>query len=138
MELTRTLEFVPALDEPAREIVVTIGEPEPDPKPGGDFRCRLVISGFEKTYDRYFFGVDPIQALIHALWQRRRGPPSSCRRREPACNECRIALQLGPGRVTDRSLDRPPIRGPPVLAPQARELVGHRLRQAHRWASTRG
>lgn len=68
MELTRTLEFVPTPGEPAREIVVTIGEPEPDPEPGGDFRCRLVISGFEKPYDHHFHGVDPIQALINAVW----------------------------------------------------------------------
>lgn len=40
-----------------------IGRPEPDPLPGGDWRCRIVIEGLDKPIDRWAFGVDAIQAL---------------------------------------------------------------------------
>jgi len=32
------------------------------------YRVRLEISGFSKPYHQYFNGVDPIHALLTALW----------------------------------------------------------------------
>jgi hypothetical protein len=68
MILTRTLEYTSVGSDQPRRVTVSIGEPEPDPLPGGDYRVRLEIAGFDKPYDQYFHGVDPIQALIMALW----------------------------------------------------------------------
>lgn len=31
--------------EPDREVVVTIGKPRPDPRPGGDWMCSVLIEG---------------------------------------------------------------------------------------------
>jgi hypothetical protein len=67
MTLTRTLDYLlPGLDEP-RRFTVSIGDPEPDPLPGGDFRVLVEITGFARPYQRHHFGVDPIQALLLGL-----------------------------------------------------------------------
>jgi uncharacterized protein DUF6968 len=41
--------------------------PIPDPTPGGDWRCRLVIDGLGRPVDRWVHGVDGVQALGLAL-----------------------------------------------------------------------
>jgi hypothetical protein len=69
MTLTRTLEYTATGSAEPRSITVSIGEPEPDPLPGGDHRVRLEISGFDEPYEQYVHGVDPIQALLMALWR---------------------------------------------------------------------
>jgi hypothetical protein len=67
MDLIRTLEYtLPGVEEP-RSITVRVGAPEPDPQPGGDFRVLVEIKGFAKPYQKHFFGVDPIQALLLGL-----------------------------------------------------------------------
>jgi hypothetical protein len=67
MVLTRELEYTLAGAEQPHRITVSIGDPEPDPEPGGDFRVLVEISGFTKPYKRHFYGVDPIQALLLGL-----------------------------------------------------------------------
>jgi len=67
MVLTRELEYTLPGDPQPRSITVSIGAPEPDPEPGGDFRVLVEISGFTKPYKRHFYGVDPIQALLLGL-----------------------------------------------------------------------
>jgi hypothetical protein len=67
MDLIRTLEYtLLGIEEPHR-ITVCVGAPEPDPRPGGDFRVLVEIKGFAEPYQRHFFGVDPIQALLLGL-----------------------------------------------------------------------
>lgn len=69
MGLFRTIEYTPpGSSERPCEVVVSIGTPEPDPVPGGDFRVLVEISGFPQPYRKHFHGVDPIQALLLALW----------------------------------------------------------------------
>ena len=41
--------------------------PAPDPAPGGDWRCRLVIDGLGRPVDRWAYGIDGVQALGLAL-----------------------------------------------------------------------
>jgi hypothetical protein len=65
--LTRTLEYKrPGIEKP-RKITVSVSAPEPDPLPRGDYRVLLTIKGFGKTYKRYHYGVDPLQAFLLAL-----------------------------------------------------------------------
>ena len=40
-----------------------IARPEPDPEPGGDWRCGQGIVGLAIPVDRYAYGVDGLQAL---------------------------------------------------------------------------
>ncbi len=54
-------------DEPGREVVLTIGKPRPDPKPGGAWMCSVLIEGIPKERRRNIYGVDAIQALQLAL-----------------------------------------------------------------------
>ena len=68
MFLTRTLEYTPTGSEELQSITVSIGAPEPDPAPGGDFRVLVEITGFATPYTKYFHGVDPLQALMMGLW----------------------------------------------------------------------
>jgi hypothetical protein len=42
---------------------LALGRPEPDPEPGGDWRCRMVIEGLGDVIDRHAYGVDALQAL---------------------------------------------------------------------------
>ena len=67
MTLTRELEYTPPESDTPRTVRVSVGVPEPDPLPGGDFRVRVEIVGFDDAYAKYTFGVDAIQALILAL-----------------------------------------------------------------------
>lgn len=46
---------------------LALGHPEPDPAPGGDWRCRVIIVGLPYAVDRYAYGVDGVQALTLAL-----------------------------------------------------------------------
>lgn len=42
---------------------VTIGAPEPDPLPGGNFRCAFQVIGLSDDSVHYSYGVDSLQAL---------------------------------------------------------------------------
>lgn len=53
-------------DEPGRELVVMIGQPEPDPEPGGNWRCALQVVGIDPE-PRYIHGIDGLQALLLAI-----------------------------------------------------------------------
>jgi hypothetical protein len=66
--LTRKLAYSPQGTEILRDVTVSIGAPEPDPNPGGDFRVLLEIAGFDDPYAKHFCGVDEIQAMMMALW----------------------------------------------------------------------
>lgn len=51
-----------------RDVVVTMGTPELDPKsPHGDWRCPFRISGLRSSRLRYGYGVDAFQSLLSAL-----------------------------------------------------------------------
>lgn len=63
---TRTLQLTTADSSTARDVVVRIGLPEPDPLPGGDFRVLVEVTGIDKPYARHFFGVDGLQAFLGA------------------------------------------------------------------------
>jgi hypothetical protein len=49
--------------EPDREVVLTIGKPRPDPKPGGAWMCSVLIEGIPREQRPHVYGVDAIQAL---------------------------------------------------------------------------
>jgi hypothetical protein len=49
------------------DVRLAVGRPEPDPEPGGDWRCRLVVVGLPRPVDRHAHGVDGVQALTLAL-----------------------------------------------------------------------
>jgi hypothetical protein len=53
--------------EPGREVVLTIGKPRPDPRPGGDWMCWVLIEGIPKERRRRVNGADPVQALQLAM-----------------------------------------------------------------------
>jgi hypothetical protein len=53
-------------DDPRRELTLTIGHPEPDPLPGGDWRCPFQIVGLDPA-PQYAHGVDSLQALCIAI-----------------------------------------------------------------------
>jgi hypothetical protein len=46
---------------------LVLGRPEPDPAPGGDWRCRVWLVGRGIAVDQYAYGVDSLQALGLAL-----------------------------------------------------------------------
>ena len=58
--------------EPGREVVLTIGKPRPDPRPGGDWACSVLIEGILKERRRRIYGIDAIQTLQLALEYARR------------------------------------------------------------------
>ena len=64
----RTLQMTVPGSSEARDIVIRIGLPEPDPLPGGDFRVLVEIDGFEEPYSRHYYGVDELQAFLHGCW----------------------------------------------------------------------
>lgn len=66
--LVRTLQMAPAGAGPSRDIVVSIGLPEPDPVEGGDFRVSVEIDGLDRAYSKYVHGVDELQAFLEACW----------------------------------------------------------------------
>lgn len=47
----------------SRPVLARIGQPEPDPEPGGDWRCPLQIVGIGDEEIFYANGVDSVQAL---------------------------------------------------------------------------
>jgi hypothetical protein len=51
------------VDEPEREIVLTIGKPRPYADPSGDWMCSVLIDGIPKSKRRRIHGVDALQAL---------------------------------------------------------------------------
>ena len=51
----------------AAVVRLALGRPEPDPEPGGDWRCRVVVSGLGRLVDQYAYGIDSLQALALAL-----------------------------------------------------------------------
>jgi hypothetical protein len=53
--------------EPGREVVLTIGKPRPDPRPGGDWVCSVLIEGIPNERRRHSHGVDAIGALQDAM-----------------------------------------------------------------------
>ncbi len=61
MDVVVTREFERAGGGPPVRLLVA--RPEPDPAPGGDWRCRHVIVGLGAPVDAYAYGVDPLQAL---------------------------------------------------------------------------
>jgi hypothetical protein len=52
---------------PDREVVLTIGKPRPDPRPGGDWMCSVLIEGIPKERRRRVNGADAVQALQMAM-----------------------------------------------------------------------
>lgn len=64
----RTLQLTAAPSGQARDIIVRVGLPEPDPTPGGDFRVFIEIHGFGEPYARHFHGVDELQAFLGGCW----------------------------------------------------------------------
>lgn len=65
--LSRTLQMTLASGE-VRDVVVRIGIPEPDPLPGGDFRCLVEIGGLDEPYSRHFHAIDEIEAFLAGCW----------------------------------------------------------------------
>lgn len=53
--------------EPGREVVLTIGKPRPDPRPGGDWVCSVLIEGIPKEGRRRSHGLDALGALQDAM-----------------------------------------------------------------------
>lgn len=53
-------------DQPGCELVVIIGQPEPDPEPGGDWRCAFQVVGIDAA-PRYAHGLDGLDALLNAV-----------------------------------------------------------------------
>jgi hypothetical protein len=63
--MERELEYwAPGATEP-RPIRVTFGAPEPHPK--YEWSCSITITGFEKTYTKQMYQVDPVGATIAAM-----------------------------------------------------------------------
>jgi hypothetical protein len=58
--------------EPGREVVLTIGKPRKDPRPGGDWTCTVIVEGTPNERRWRAPGVDPVQALQVALEDARR------------------------------------------------------------------
>jgi hypothetical protein len=54
-------------DEPGREVVLTIGKPRRDQRPGGDWTSSVLIEGIPNERRRRSHGVDAVQALQDAL-----------------------------------------------------------------------
>jgi hypothetical protein len=53
--------------EPGREVVLTLGKPRADPRPGGDWRCSVLIEGIPRARRRRIHGADAVQALQLAM-----------------------------------------------------------------------
>ncbi len=59
----RELEVRKTKESDPPRIVVRIGKPEPDPAPGGDWRCAFQITGVGDDAVMFAHGVDSVQAL---------------------------------------------------------------------------
>ena len=53
------------------EVVLHIGAPTPDPRPGGDWYCPYQITGVANDSVSVAFGVDSLQAFLLALQKAR-------------------------------------------------------------------
>ncbi len=53
------------VDEPGREIVVSIGKPTPDPD--GDWMCPFLVEGLDGARRQAARGLDALQALLMAV-----------------------------------------------------------------------
>lgn len=58
--------------QPSREVVLTLGKPRPDPRPGGGFSCTVLIQGTPHERRRRIYGEDALQALQLAMFYARR------------------------------------------------------------------
>ena len=59
-------------EEPGREVVLTIGKPRSDPRPGGDWMCSVLIEGIPKERRWRAYGIDAVGALEDAMILARR------------------------------------------------------------------
>jgi hypothetical protein len=59
----RDLEIRKTKSGDARRATVRIGKPEPDPAPGGDWRCAFQITGVDDDAVMFAHGVDAVQSL---------------------------------------------------------------------------
>jgi hypothetical protein len=59
----REMEIRKTKSSDARRATVRIGKPEPDPAPGGDWRCAFQITGVDDDTVMFAHGVDAVQAL---------------------------------------------------------------------------
>lgn len=50
-----------------RAVRLRVGAPEPDPAPGGSWRCRVEIAGGPWAVDQHAYGEDGLQALVLGL-----------------------------------------------------------------------
>jgi hypothetical protein len=53
--------------DPARQVLVSIDRPEPDPDPSGDWTCTFRIEGISDPGPHVVHGADSLQALLIAL-----------------------------------------------------------------------
>lgn len=60
------------IGEPAREVVLTIGKPRPDPDSRGDWYSTVLIEGLPRERRKRVHGVDAVQALQLAMVYARR------------------------------------------------------------------
>jgi hypothetical protein len=58
--------------EPGHEVVLTIGKPRPENRPGGDWYCWVLIEGIPRERRQRVKGLDAIQALQLAMEYARR------------------------------------------------------------------
>lgn len=58
--------------EPGREVVLTLGKPRRDPRPGGDWTCTVLVEGIPRERRRRAHGADPVDALQDAMILARR------------------------------------------------------------------
>ena len=97
--------------EPGREVVLTIGKPRPDPLPGGNWMCSVLIEGIPKERRRRLYGVDAVQALQEAMAYARRkldasGLPVTWLDGEPGAVDLPLSVPTGWGLAFQRRLER--------------------------------
>lgn len=66
MAFKRELE-VNAPSDKEYNIVISMSEPYPDKKEGGDWACSFKIIGFEEEIMKTFYGIDGFQAAINCI-----------------------------------------------------------------------
>lgn len=59
-------------DDPRRSITISIGPPERDPDPAGDWICQFYIEGIEDAGPHKVHGADSLQSLLLAVEDVRR------------------------------------------------------------------
>jgi hypothetical protein len=66
---SRTLKVRLADGSDGGEVVVSVGLPEPDPLPGGDFQVWVEVRGAVRApFARHIYGVDELQAFLEGCW----------------------------------------------------------------------